>query len=752
MADQQEPENNPPNVPPEETEKRSGSEEKELDKTTDTIFEVRTKTVVSMGVSLSGFQATSRGRVNPFSAGFSYHTHTVNALMFSPTENLIAFSCGESNLYICDIAEQGQLHSYPHPGGIHTLAWSPDGRYLASISSDEQATYRHIWEVASGKQLHVYEQPGHVRTIQWSPDGQRIATAGWGQTVQIWNPFSGEQLLAYSGHAGPTEALAWSPDGMRIVSGGDNGLHVWDAASGALITIYYGHFGWVRAAAWSPDGEYIISGGGDLTIQVWHARTRERLFTHRQPQEQITAVQWSPDGKHIVFATWDGSVQEREIVQEQGAMTDQYSFLLRPHLLVSEIGIATAWKEDLSLIAFGGADLHVEVADLVNAKLFLCRGSTMPVELIGQRTIVPEAEAVIQKTTSIATDTTTTTETIQPGPGGPRVLQSSTVQRRSVKAWGGHDLRDMAIYYGHLGAVRGLVWSPDGTRIASASHDGTIQVWNARTRKTSFTYRGHMDPVVAVAWSPDGQRLASGSLDKTAKVWDVLTGQVLQTYHGHSGFVYSVAWSPDGKHVASSSADHEVHVWDAANGETPLIAHVHSAPVTAVSWSPDGRYLASGSEDQLVQVQEIATQQTVFTYRGHRGHRGGVQALAWSPDGTRIASGGGWYRVAAPEGNATLHIWSATGEGHVLLCGNKLSNTSWKALAWSPDGTMVATTTLSSFIEIYDATTGEKAAQISNSGRPGRQHGENLSLAWSPDGTRIAAGSSTTEVKIWRTE
>ena len=147
---------------------------------------VSAKTVAAVMVSHSGFQATSTGISNPFSAGFSYHTHAVNALMFSPTENRLAFSCAENNLYICDIAEQGQLYSYQHPGDISALAWSPDGLYLASISNDRKTTRLHIWEVASGKQLHVYEQQGRAGIIQWSPDGTHIAAGSSTGEVKIW--------------------------------------------------------------------------------------------------------------------------------------------------------------------------------------------------------------------------------------------------------------------------------------------------------------------------------------------------------------------------------------------------------------------------------------------------------------------------------------------------------------------------------------------------------------------------------------
>src|SRR5438105_13498648 len=77
-------------------------------------------------------------------------------------------------------------------------------------------------------------------------------------------------------------------------------------------------------------------------------------------------------------------------------------------------------------------------------------------------------------------------------------------------------------------------WSPDGTRLALGSADGSMQVRDGLTGKILYTIHGHRNHVWAVSWSPDGTRLASASWDKTVQVWDAATGKHLLTYGGHT--------------------------------------------------------------------------------------------------------------------------------------------------------------------------------------------------------------------------
>jgi hypothetical protein len=123
---------------------------------------------------------------------------------------------------------------------------------------------------------------------------------------------------------------------------------------------------------------------------------------------------------------------------------------------------------------------------------------------------------------------------------------------------------------GHGSEVMSVAFSPDSSRLASASGDHTVKVWDAATGQQTLTFKGHTDGVNSVAFSPDGSRLASASRDRTVKVWDAATGQVTLTLKGHTREVTNVAFSPDGSRIASASYDGTVKVWDAC-GVTPAL-------------------------------------------------------------------------------------------------------------------------------------------------------------------------------------
>ncbi len=204
---------------------------------------------------------------------------------------------------------------------------------------------------------------------------------------------------------------------------------------------------------------------------------------------------------------------------------------------------------------------------------------------------------------------------------------------------------DLLTLGGHTDAVNGVAYSPDGTRIASGSSDGTVRVWDAITGQEALPpLRGHTGEVYAVAYSPDAKKLASASFDKTVRVWDATTGKLIHRLEGHEWPVHSVAFSPDGRRLVSGAGDLTVRVWDlTTGGEVPFSPLTgHTAGINSVAYSPDGRRLASACEGSVVRVWDAATGEAILIFDNeHLGAAAssGSTAVAFSPDGRRLATG-----------------------------------------------------------------------------------------------------------------
>src|SRR5215475_2018032 len=233
-----------------------------------------------------------------------------------------------------------------------------------------------------------------------------------------------------------------------------------------------------------------------------------------------------------------------------------------------------------------------------------------------------------------------------------RMMSPPTIEARSslIRALE-HNPSLNKVLHGHTAGVWSVAFSPNGTRLASASGDGTVRLWEARMgQPVGQPLQGHTAGVWSVAFSPDGTRLASASEDRTVRLWEATTGQpVGQPLAGHTAAVSGVAFSPDGTHLASASEDRTVRLWEATTGQPvgqPLQGH--TAAVTGVAFSPDGTRLASAGEDRTVRLREARTGQPVG--QPLEGHTAAVWSVAFSPDGTRLAS--------ASE-DRTVRLWEA---------------------------------------------------------------------------------------------
>lgn len=288
-----------------------------------------------------------------------------------------------------------------------------------------------------------------------------------------------------------------------------------------------------------------------------------------------------------------------------------------------------------------------------------------------------------------------------------------------------------AVLTGHTDTVRNLSWAPDGTRIATASRDGTARLWDTRGGLLRELH-GHMGMVEMAAWSPDSQHLATASRDNTVRLWDADTGQTLLRLTDATDVVRGVAWSPDGLCVAAASRDRVVRIWEADTGRLCTQLTGHTDNVLGIRWSPDGTRLATASHDRTVIVWDIADARQALRLVGHRDF---VEGVSWHPDGTRIATA---------SGDHTVRIWDATtGEQTLLLRGHR--DRVWN-VEWSPDGRLLATASADRTARVFTADDAEERVVL-------RGHTDAVwSVAWSPDGTRLITGSEDATARLWEME
>jgi WD40 repeat protein len=359
------------------------------------------------------------------------------------------------------------------------------------------------------------------------------------------------------------------------------------------------------------------------------------------------------------------------------------------------------------------------------------------------------------------------------------------------------------------GAGSFVAFSPDGKRLATGGqlYQGVaVKIWDAQTGQELTTL--HTGVGNSVAFSPDGKRLACDSPTWDAakgvygagkvKVWDVQTGRELLVLKGHTGWV-SVAYSPDGKRLASAGQklageplagagqveEHavvvgEVKVWDAETGQEVFTVE---APALAgyqhrtVAYSPDGKRLThvscsdENAKSSTMIVWDAQTGQELLTQKTD----GQITSVAFSPDGKRLATGAGWGSVTGALIDRAVRVWDAeTGQELYSVKGHASEVTS---VAFSPDGSRLASACRDGTVKVWDATTSQEARAVpagilSPAGKhlagavgnevkvwdtqTGREtltltgHTARVeSVAFSPDGQRLVSAAADRTVKVW---
>jgi WD40 repeat protein len=248
------------------------------------------------------------------------HDKAATGVAFSPDEKVFA-TCGldgpvklwdaERTAKYCGMEERPG--SFPpmllfagHAGGTHAIAFSADGKQIASCGADGTAK---VWDASSGKLLAILSgHRGAVLGIAFHPDGKQVVTTGSDKTVKLWKVApAGKPSLTISGFPGPVHAVAVSPDGSQFAtaSGVDDKsgqVKVWDLSSGKEVANLEGHSDTATLVTFHPKEPRLASAGRDATIRVWNLVEKAELYRDKL-REPVAAIAFSGDGRVLTTAS-----------------------------------------------------------------------------------------------------------------------------------------------------------------------------------------------------------------------------------------------------------------------------------------------------------------------------------------------------------------------------------------------------------------------------------------------------------------
>jgi WD40 repeat protein len=446
------------------------------------------------------------------------------------------------------------------------------------VSSDGStvATRRHDKvEVRSGETVvNSWEMAGEVR-LALSPSGSAAAACGGG-SLTVAGP--GSRWSVSDVELASVRALHFVDENRLVVAGSH--LDIMGRKSKRAKGIEpIAHLDvTVRRIASSPDGNFaVVSQDRSATVHTLTGKSVQRLWSGTSLA--VGSASYSPDGRSLLTTCDDGVLRIWDLTT--GAVRSEFTGMsgLRRTAAFSPADPTFAFTTETGFTTIGPDGTTTYKSDPVHWLAISPDGTrlltasadktlTLRDRVTGARLAVYDAGR--SRTNAVAFSPESGTFAV----AGPH---SATAVHRST---------DKVILLKETRQVLSVAFSPDGSRIATGSVDGTVRVWDLAGEQLSVTLEGYQQPVHDVAFSPDGRRIVTASRDGTARVWST-SGEHLLTLVGHMTTLGSVAYSPDGTRIATTSNDGTARIWDADTGaELAILVHSEESAVLL----PDGSY------------------------------------------------------------------------------------------------------------------------------------------------------------------
>jgi WD40 repeat protein/serine/threonine protein kinase len=545
-------------------------------------------------------------------------------------------------------------------------------------------------------------------------------------------------LHEFRGHTGTVRGVRFSPDGARLLSFSIDGtVRLWDRATWELLATLHEHHGAdVSFGAFTPDGRRIVSATADGG-RVWDAQSGEPVLSLGDPPG-LCWTRLSADGTRLVAATqagvrvWDVA-SGRELATLPGGTQDMRlacspdgSWIAGALHDTVRIWDTRTWAA-VATLREPGTDTYWLAFSPDGARLAL--GGDYPEA--GVHVFDLKTRALLfsgRRHTNRVLHLTFNAD-------GTRLASAS--MDGSVCLWDVSHGQLLHQLPGHRGAAECVDFSPDSKRLLAAANDGALRLWDTDSGELVAALVGHTEAVWDARYSQDGKWIASASVDQSVLLWDALRLERTGGLRGHTSFVYDVAVRDDGKRIASAAWDGAVRLWDGTTGAPAGVLRAGDHYLQAVAFSPDGRRVAAGSMDRWLWVWD-ADSAALLLKRRLEGCT--VDSLAFSPDGSRLAVAAGSKPDTLPADPAVRLLDPSTGAEIAILHGH---NKDPLAVRYAPDGRRIASAGRDGMVCLWDAQTQTLLATLEG------HIGEVRAVAWSADGTRLASGGEDRTVRLW---
>ncbi len=509
-------------------------------------------------------------------------TSGITRVKLSPKGDMVVIANEDTTMYLW--SRSSEIESSPlrgHRGRVNTIRWNPDPAKSQILTAGADGTAR-LWDPVRGKELMVplRHEVGEINTAVFSSDGRLILTAGADHVVEIWKipdefPVDDPTKFAQRvgklvGHADAVESAVFSADDELIATAGhDKQAKVWVAKTGQLIATFE-HADVVNTVAFSSDHTRLFTGSRDGGARLWDiTRGEERRVADLESVVHAIAV--ARDGS-VATGTSDTLVTLWRAAGSLPAL-DTPTTVMRTHM--GRV-FAVAFAPDGNRLASAGEDPQVLVWDLITGKHIALEGHDQPVRSVAfspdGETVATAGDEGLVRQWSAATGTllrtlgkTQAISSITYGPDGTLIgIGDDGALLRWDAISGAATTRNLK--------ARALVVRHDGKAVAiSGTTDTEIFALDGGQLAPYPMLRldGPTGEVRAVAFTPDGSRVITASTDGIVRVWDAKKGKLVGTRDAHGGPITSVALSVDGNTLWVASEDHSIRAWD---------IHVESRP------------------------------------------------------------------------------------------------------------------------------------------------------------------------------